>query len=197
VYGFLKRVGKGAGQMNLVPATLAWPLAKPASWTLAPDASTPSDLAAALRENAALRNRVKTLEALVHGSAHPNHHRVIHNASTLLTRERLLEVTGPSRQIILTFVNKARLDFAVTWAAHLRRIKLTNWLVGATDHDALVDMLEAGTPCFSMTTKLPEGEWSWGSPSFHSLGPHKIELIHQTVGSMGWHGPWWCACGGW
>ena len=63
----------------------------------------------------------------------------------------------------------------------MRRLGLTNWLVGATDHDALMGMLRAGTPCFSIPTSLPEGEWSWGSPAFHSLGPHKIELIHRTL----------------
>eukprot|EP00965_Chrysotila_dentata_P210267 6185801-Pleurochrysis_carterae.AAC.1 len=26
-----------------------------------------------------------------------------------------------------------------------------------------------------------QGEWPWGSPSFKSLGPHKIELIYKTI----------------
>ena len=34
--------------------------------------------------------------------------------------------------------------------------------------------------CFDMKTNLPQGEWPWGSPSFKSLGPHKIELIFKA-----------------
>ena len=160
------------------------------TWPFQPGASLdPPDqlgystaLSSALRENTALKQRVRVLEAdALEKSNHVQAKHGEHNASTLLTRGRLLSVTGPSKQIILTFVNNARLEFAVTWAAHLARLKLTNWLIGATDHDALASMLNAGTPCFAMTTALPEGEWSWGSPSFHSLGPHKIELIHQAL----------------
>ena len=48
--------------------------------------------------------------------------------------------------------------------------------------DALHALLTAGTPCFDMHTHLPaKSEWAWGSPSFHSLGPHKIELIYKTI----------------
>ena len=36
-----------------------------------------------------------------------------------------------------------------------------------------------GVPCFGMRTRLPEGEWAWGSPSFKSLGQHKVELEQQ------------------
>src|SRR6056297_3568864 len=54
-----------------------------------------------------------------------------------LTRERAEAVAGPHRQLILTFVNSVRLDFATTWVHHVRRIGLTNWLVGATDPQAL------------------------------------------------------------
>ena len=35
--------------------------------------------------------------------------------------------------------------------------------------------------CFDMKTNLPQGEWPWGSPSFKSLGPHKIELIFKAL----------------
>ena len=69
---------------------------------------------------------------------------------TSLTRERVTKVAGPKRQIILTFVNRVRLDFARTWAAHVRRLGLTNWLVGATDEGALQGLIASKTPCFSM-----------------------------------------------
>ncbi|KOO23428.1 glycosyltransferase family 77 protein [Chrysochromulina tobinii] len=98
-----------------------------------------------------------------------------------LDQARLLSIGGPKRQVILTFVNKARLDFAATWAAYMRRLGLTNWMVGATDATALRALLETGVPCFDLHTSLPEGEWAWGSANFHSLGPTKVKLVEQVL----------------
>lgn len=98
-----------------------------------------------------------------------------------LTRDRAIAAAGPRKQIILTFVNRVRLDFARTWVAHVVRLGLTNWLVGATDEGALQSLLAAKTPCFSMRTNLPQGEWDWGSPSFRALGLHKVQLIHTAL----------------
>ena len=91
------------------------------------------------------------------------------------------QTAGNSRQIILSFVNRIRLDFASTWEYHVRALGLTNYLIGATDDDALKALHAAKTPCFSMKTNLPQGEWPWGSPSFKALGPHKIELIYKSI----------------
>ena len=101
--------------------------------------------------------------------------------SDTLTERHARSVAGPSRQLLLTFVNKVRLDFATTWAAHVRRLGLANWLVGATDGRALRSLRRAGVPCFGMRTQLPEGEWAWGSQTFKALGQHKIELIYRTL----------------
>ena len=49
----------------------------------------------------------------------------------------MLAVAGPTKRIILTFVNTVRLDFVTTWVARVRRLGLTNWLVGATDAGAV------------------------------------------------------------
>ena len=83
--------------------------------------------------------------------------------------------------ILLTFVNKIRLDFATTWVWHVRRLGMTNWLVGATDKTSLRSLQDSKIPTFDMLTNLPEGEWPWGSPSFKALGPHKIELIYKCL----------------
>lgn len=98
-----------------------------------------------------------------------------------LTRERAESVAGRHRQIILTFANKVRLDFAMTWVHHVRQLGLANWLVGATDPQALRRLHAGGVPCFSMRTALPTGEWDWGSRSFKALGQHKVELIYQAI----------------
>ena len=46
----------------------------------------------------------------------------------------------------------------------------------------LHSLLAEQTPTFDMSTNLPEGEWPWGSPSFKSLGPHKIEARGAAIG---------------
>ena len=92
-----------------------------------------------------------------------------------------LEVIAPSKQVLLTFTNRVRLDFAKTWVTHVRGLKMSNWLIGATDQQALEGLMAWQYPCFNMKTNLPQGEWPWGSPSFKALGPHKIELIYKTI----------------
>ena len=96
------------------------------------------------------------------------------------TQERLLKI-APKKQVLISFVNIVRIDFARTWVHHVRELGMTNWLVGATDQRAFDALKGDGTECFDMKTNLPQGEWPWGSPSFKSLGPHKIELIYKTL----------------
>ena len=98
-----------------------------------------------------------------------------------LTEARALAVAGPRKQIILTFVNRVRLDFATTWVHHVVRLGLTNWLVGATDDGALSGLKGMRVPCFSMQTNLPQAEWDWGSPSFKALGAHKVSLVQTAL----------------
>jgi len=99
---------------------------------------------------------------------------------TEFTKERAL-LLATNKQLLVTFTNKIRLDFATTWVYHVRALKMTNWLVGATDAFSLKALQEVGTPTFSMHMDLPEGEWPWGSRSFKALGPHKIELIYKCL----------------
>ena len=103
------------------------------------------------------------------------------SASDKFTEAHARSVAGPSKQLLLTFVNRIRLDFALTWAAHVRELGLSNWLVGATDQRTLRSLRRAGVPCFGMKTALPEGEWAWGSQTFKALGQHKIELVYQSL----------------
>ena len=150
--------------------------------SLQPDVDGASDtsffrVAELERENGVLRKRITELEQ--HGHiVNVSHHGP---SKTVLDRARILAVAGPQKRIILTFVNSIRLDFSTTWVAHVRRLGMTNWLVGATDAGALHALLSAGTPTFDMHTSLPTGEWAWGSPQFKSLGPVKVRLIHQAL----------------
>ena len=63
-----------------------------------------------------------------------------------------LEAVAPNKQILLSFTNRVRLDFARTWAAHLVRIGLSNYLIGATDSGALSGTLER---LISLATRFP------------------------------------------
>ena len=42
--------------------------------------------------------------------------------------------------ILITFVNSKRANYAYTWASHLMRLRLTNYMVGAMDGEALVKL---------------------------------------------------------
>ena len=136
---------------------------------------------AALKDYLPAASSSSTAAAADRGVARPSALSERLKDSIEFNKERAQAVAGPNKQIILTFVNKIRLDFATTWVAHVRALGLTNWLVGATDRPALKALRKAGIACFDMSTNLPEGEWPWGSPSFKALGPHKIELIFKAL----------------
>ena len=108
-------------------------------------------------------------------------HAIVPMAASELTEARARAVAGPRGQLILTFVNRVRLDFAATWVSHVTLLGLTNWMVGATDEGAFSGLLAQKVPCFSMRTNLPQGEWDWGSPSFKALGTHKVNLVHTIL----------------
>lgn len=45
-------------------------------------------------------------------------------------------------------------DYGYTWAAHLKRLKLTNYLVGAMDGEALTKLVRRAIPTFDMESGL-------------------------------------------
>mmetsp|Transcript_1565 Transcript_1565/g.3967 ORF Transcript_1565/g.3967 Transcript_1565/m.3967 type:complete len:521 (-) Transcript_1565:44-1606(-) len=106
--------------------------------------------------------------------------RRLREESESFTRARL-EALAPERRVLLSFTNRVRLDFALTWAHHVRSLTMSNWMIGATDAPALEGLRRYRLPRFDMQTNLPQGEWPWGSPSFKALGPHKIELIYKCL----------------
>ena len=63
--------------------------------------------------------------------------------ATDFTEERAKRV-ATNGKILLTFVNRIRLDFATTWVYHVRRLGMTNWLVGATDQTSLRSLVASG-----------------------------------------------------
>ena len=170
----LRHVASGLSTRGTAAVVPELDLARAASQASAPAASTATAAASAAASRAA--------PAATRAAPAATPVEDVYDSSTEFTEARAKAVAASAGgKIILTFVNKIRLDFATSWVAHVRRLRLRNWLVGATDRPALQELLRTRVPCFDMSTNLPEGEWPWGSPSFKALGPHKIELIYQAI----------------
>ena len=117
-------------------------------------------LAALRHENALLHQREHTLEsqlrALTGGepastSLHGARRRLA-ETDTSFTKERVTTI-AVDKKLLLTFVNIVRIDFARTWVHHVRRLGMTNWLVGATDPRAL-RLAPGSTPTLTLTLTL-------------------------------------------
>ena len=84
--------------------------------------------------------------------------------------------------ILVTFVNSKRADYGYTWAAHVKRLGLTNYLVGAMDTEALHKLKEKDIPTFDMASGLTTADYGWGTKNFRQLGLRKTEsLSHCCV----------------
>jgi hypothetical protein len=59
----------------------------------------------------------------------------------------------------------------------VRRLNLTNYLVGAMDGDALKKLSARGIPTFDMESGLTTADYGWGTKNFRQLGLRKTELI--------------------
>ena len=57
-----------------------------------------------------------------------------------LSKERILAHCDAHNIILVTFVNSNRANYAYTWAGHIIRLKLTNYMVGAMDDGALAKL---------------------------------------------------------
>ena len=79
--------------------------------------------------------------------------------------------------ILITFVNSKRANYAYTWAAHLMRLRLTNYMVGAMDGEALVKLTKRNITTFDMAAGLTTADYGWGTKNFRQLGLRKSELI--------------------
>ena len=65
--------------------------------------------------------------------------------------------------ILVTFVNSKRADYGYTWAAHIKRLNLTNYLVGAMDAEALTKLSARDIPTFDMESGLTTADYGWGT----------------------------------
>ena len=93
-----------------------------------------------------------------------------------LTKELVRARCDKYNIILVTFVNAKRADYAYTWASHVQRLNLTNYLVGAMDTTALGLLNGRGIPAFDMESGLTTADFGWGTKN-SQLGLRKTELI--------------------
>ena len=85
---------------------------------------------------------------------------------------------SPDNMLIVTYVNKNRLDFALTWVRHLLAVNQPHFLVGALDAEALRGLEEHGVPCYLIDySKLASTDTGWGTHAFRMLGLYKVQMV--------------------
>lgn len=82
---------------------------------------------------------------------------------------------------MVTWANDHYFDFVMNWVTNLRRINVTNFMVGAMDDDLLQRLLAEDVPTWAMQSGLTTNDFGWGSPTFHKMGRSKIQLIFDFV----------------
>lgn len=64
--------------------------------------------------------------------------------------------------ILVTFVNYQRCDYGFTWASHVQRLGLDNYLIGAMDGKALEILVGRSIPTFDMESGLTTADYGYG-----------------------------------
>ena len=70
-------------------------------------------------------------------------------------------------------------DYGYTWAWHLKRLKLENYLVGAMDSEALVKLKAKQIPTFDMNSGLTTADYGWGTKNFRQAIPSPSDPIRS------------------
>ena len=80
--------------------------------------------------------------------------------------------------MFVTFTNKDRFDFALTWAYRLCRLGLPHFAIGALDKQTLELGTAAGAPMFAMGAHdLGNADYGWNTPRFKLMGQDKVQLL--------------------
>jgi hypothetical protein len=62
----------------------------------------------------------------------------------------------------------------------VRRLKLSNYLVGAMDGEALKKLIARDINTFDMESGLTTADYGWGTKNFRQLGLRKTECVPRT-----------------
>ena len=97
---------------------------------------------------------------------------------------RLATSLAVSNVLIVTWAAGAAWQpFVFNWVQHLRRINVSNHLVGALDTALLAALLERRVPCFyvNLGATTTGTKVSRESSAFYTLGSHKLHLIAHLL----------------
>lgn len=92
-------------------------------------------------------------------------------------------VDALGRLIIATFVNRARVPFARMFGAHLCRVGLPHFVVGALDEDALREGRRAGLPMTPLAGGGAAADYGWGTERFKLMGAAKVSFLQALLGA--------------
>ena len=92
------------------------------------------------------------------------------------TREMVQKIQQ-NGYLCVTWANWHYQDFVMTWVAHVRKVNITGYIVGAMDDHLLQVLIDKKINTFSMKSGLTTGDFGWGSKTFAKMGREKIRLI--------------------
>jgi len=81
--------------------------------------------------------------------------------------------------VMVTWANNHYYDFVQNWVYNIKKLKISNFMVGAMDNDLLVRMIDEDIPTFAMQSNMTTSDFGWGTPNFHKMGRKKIQLIRD------------------
>jgi hypothetical protein len=84
--------------------------------------------------------------------------------------------------MFMTFTNKDRFDFGITWAYRLCRLGLPHFAIGALDAPTLTKGNGLGLPMFQMGEHdLGATDYGWNTPRFKLMGQDKVQLLIDVL----------------
>jgi len=81
--------------------------------------------------------------------------------------------------VMVTWANNHYYDFVNNWVYNVKKLGITNFMVGAMDTELLKKLVDDDIPTFAMQSGLTVNDFGWGSPNFHKMGRKKIDLIRD------------------
>lgn len=175
---FMKGIMRGLTATVENPAAAAASVgAKAESWMQAATAAVAPSLQQTLHTALAQSPPPPSAAAASSSSSLAGGGKKLDPADYRLTKERVKAHCDQHNIILVTFVNSKRADYAYTWAWHVRRLGLSNYLVGAMDGEALVKLVDRNIEAFDMESGLTTADYGWGTKNFRQLGLRKTELI--------------------
>ena len=99
-------------------------------------------------------------------------------AKPLLSAALAKQHASSDNMLIVTYINRIRVDFALAWVRHLVAEKQLHHLVAALDSEALALLETHGVPCYMLNySHLGGSDTGWGTSAFRALGLVKVQMV--------------------